>query len=92
MLNVVVAVLLDEFINTMSSIKESKNQAVKSARDSVLDPVLAQLVGFTTSRDLTSKIRTMFALLDFDHSGSLSYQEFVCVREREILSCVRNVR
>ncbi len=48
MLNVVVAVLLDEFINTMSSIKESKNQAVKSARDSVLDPVLAQLVGFTT--------------------------------------------
>ena len=79
MLSVVVAVLLDEFINTVSSIKESKNQAVKSARDSVLDPVLAQLVGFTTSRDLTSKIRAMFALLDFDHSGSLSYQEFGCV-------------
>ncbi len=56
MLNVVVAVLLDEFINTVSQIKESKKQAVKTARESVLDPVLAQVVGFTTSRDLSSKI------------------------------------
>jgi hypothetical protein len=75
MLNVVVAVLLDEFINTVSQIKESKNQAVKTARDSVLDPVLAQVVGFTTSRDLTSKICAIFALLDSDNSGSLSYKE-----------------
>jgi hypothetical protein len=49
-------VLLDEFINTVSQIKESKKQAVKTVRDSVLDPVLAQVVGFTTSRDVTSKI------------------------------------
>jgi hypothetical protein len=78
MLNVVVAVLLDEFINTVSNIKLESTQAdvIASKREGVLDPLLEKLVHFNTARDLCSKINAMYALLDSDDNRSLSYEEF----------------
>jgi len=75
MLNVVVAVLLDEFVNTVGAIKESQNEAVTTVRHGVLDPLLEKLAHFNTNDDLTSKIHAIYQMLDADDNGRLSFEE-----------------
>lgn len=76
MMNVVVAVLLDEFVNTVTSIKESSKEAVHTVREDILDPLLKRLAHFNTSADLSSKIQTIYEMLDSDSSGQLTFEEF----------------
>jgi hypothetical protein len=58
-------VLLDEFVNTVGAIKESKNEAISQSRDCVLDPLLERLAHFNTSQDLSSPIRKSSLRSDF---------------------------
>ena len=75
MLNVVVAVLLDEFVNTVGAIKESQNDATKTSRTGILDPLLEKLAHFNTSSDLSSKINAIYQMFDADDNGRLTYEE-----------------
>jgi voltage-gated sodium channel len=84
LINVVIAVLLDEFIECISRQKEK--QAAQLAKDKELalaavrikgsmDPLLMSLSQFTTQEDLLKKIETLFQTLDRDSSGSIGYHE-----------------
>lgn len=59
----------------MGAIKESKNEAGKAARESVLDPLLERLAHFNTSQDLSSKISAMYNMMDLDLNGRLTFDE-----------------
>ena len=85
LINVVVAVLLDEFISSIQAGKEALEVAKaeeedrrKRARRShgVLDPLTAHLSHFVSEKDLTSRIRETYERLDADGSGGLNLEEF----------------
>ena len=80
LLQVVVAVLLDNF--TEASYQEKERKEFEKAKldtfikkTHVMDPLLAGLAHFDTAEDLTKRIRLLFQVLDSDESGSLSFQE-----------------
>jgi len=80
LLQVVVAVLLDNF--TEASYEEKSRKALEKAKNdnfikkvNILDPLLAGLAHFDTAEDLTQRIRLLFQVLDSDDSGSLSFRE-----------------
>ncbi len=78
--NVVVAVLLDEFIKFIGDEKE-KEQAEFAAEEEklrikgCLDPLTKTLVLFEDEQDLIEKIEDIFHHLDNDDSEGLNYQE-----------------
>ena len=80
LLQVVVAVLLDNF--TEASYQEKMRKEQEKLKNEkfvqkvhILDPLLAGLAHFDTAEDLTKRIRLLFQVLDSDDSGSLSFQE-----------------
>ena len=77
MLNIVVAVLLDEFVNTTQQSKdELAAKAMLGFRVShPLDPFLEQLIQFTTESDLCAKIQSLYGMLDQDDNGGIGYVE-----------------
>jgi voltage-gated sodium channel len=80
LLQVVVAVLLDNFTEASYQEKMRKEQEKLKNENFVqkvhiLDPLLAGLAHFDTAEDLTKRIRLLFQVLDSDDSGSLSFQE-----------------
>jgi len=83
LLNIVVAVLLDEFIDSVDNArvqeeqqKREKEKAEKKKETFCLDPVLETLSKFDTSQDLRMRIRELYRKLDIDRSETLSFQEF----------------
>eukprot|EP00961_Rhodomonas_salina_P079051 1062924-Rhodomonas_salina.2 len=79
LLNVVIAVLLDEFITSVA--KDKAEERIKKEDDevnemAVLDPLLCSLTAFNTSKDLSDRIKAIYNVLDSDESGGLSYSEF----------------
>ena len=69
LLNVVVAVLLDEFIASVAKEKEEmqrahEEEAAKKRVIGVLDPITSQLTNFDDAEDLTERIDAMYAALD----------------------------
>jgi hypothetical protein len=77
MLNIVVAVLLDEFVNTTQEYKDEKANSLMSGRRQhhVLDPLLDKLVHFSTETDLVAQIKALFSMLDNDDNGGVGYVE-----------------
>ena len=84
LMNVVVAVLLDEFIECITEEKEH-NAALKKAKDEqafeamrvygYMDPILRNMCRFTTQEDFVEKIDKLFATLDKDGNGELDFSE-----------------
>ena len=83
LLQVVVAVLLDNFSSASMSEKvrmalerEKLNKDDTLSPDVlVLDPLLGALSHFGSHRELTEHIQTLFRILDIDDSKSISYNE-----------------
>lgn len=75
-LNVVVALLLDEFVVRAEKVQQEKADATgeELARVSFLDPLLAQLAGFKSTADLEHRILFLFSKLDVDECGFLDFQ------------------
>jgi len=81
MLNVVVAVLLDEFIASVARAKEEEEALEQAARDRLkvtgcLDELTKMLVTFEDAEQLTFKISEIYDRLDEDDSGGLTFEEF----------------
>mmetsp|Transcript_16679 Transcript_16679/g.55540 ORF Transcript_16679/g.55540 Transcript_16679/m.55540 type:complete len:677 (-) Transcript_16679:706-2736(-) len=85
LINVVIAVLLDEFISSIQrekqeierqeKIEEEKRKALTRS-NGILDPLSSHLSHFVTDRDLARKIADAYERLDNDGSGGLNYEEF----------------
>jgi hypothetical protein len=81
LLNVVVAVLLDEFLANVEREKGAADREVeallaKQRVTGVLDPVTSNLTSFQNLEDLSRKIDNIFNQLDSDGGGELSFEEF----------------
>lgn len=83
LLNVIIAVLLDEFNSCvqreareawMTEVQESKMKSM----DGMLDIPLLSLTNFQTEQDLRSRIDEWYRLLDVNESGGVSFE--VCAR------------
>jgi hypothetical protein len=80
LLNVVVAVLLDNFTQAANAEKElkaavlAKQQGQTPVRYSI-DPLLSALSHFDTSADLSHRIHLLFRVLDDKANGSLTFDE-----------------
>ncbi|EKX39507.1 hypothetical protein GUITHDRAFT_114473 [Guillardia theta CCMP2712] len=80
LLQVVVAVLLDNFTAAAEAEKEDKirQKNLQEGRALVvfaIDPLLAALAHFDTSQDLSDRISMLFNILDTDDSNTLSFEE-----------------
>jgi len=80
-LNVVIAVLLDEFISTVQREKEAaavelEKENAKRRLTGVLDPITTQLQAFDSRENLSDGIAELYSRLDLDGSGGLTYEEF----------------
>ena len=79
LLQVVVALLLDNFNSATAKEKEEEAAALVTENDGdevrVLDPVLAQLSHFDTDYDLKARINLLFAVIDHDDSETLDYEK-----------------
>jgi voltage-gated sodium channel len=80
LLNVVVAVLLDEFINFIAQEKEGEQRLKEIENEKkrivgCLDPLTKTLVTFEDTEDLMNKIDEIYLRLDEDDSGGLVFEE-----------------
>ena len=84
LINIVVAVLLDEFIATVTAQKEAKERLLEQEREAewdekritgVLDPLTSSLTLFNDNEDLTNIILAVFKKLDDDGSGGVCNDE-----------------
>ena len=80
LLQVVVAVLLDNF--TQAADQEKQRKAAAKAKDEgrtpivyAIDPLLSALAHFDTSEDLSKRINLLFRVLDDNDSDGLSFKE-----------------
>jgi voltage-gated sodium channel len=81
LLNVVVAVLLDEFISCVEQAKEEvrRLEALEIEKRKVkgcLDPLTNELITFVDDEDLQERIDVIWTTLDFDNDGKLGFEEF----------------
>jgi hypothetical protein len=83
LVQIVVAVLLDEFINTVAKEKEEMKAAQKAAENAhkspipgPVDPLLETFLDYTTMGDLNNKIDFCFEKLDLSENGAVSLEEF----------------
>ncbi|EKX32156.1 hypothetical protein GUITHDRAFT_148822 [Guillardia theta CCMP2712] len=82
LMNIVVAVLLDEFLNCMCKIREEERAKQAYSRASEvdfhpLDSLLDVLAMNRSAEELQDSINTLFLSLDSDLSGSITFQELV---------------
>lgn len=80
LLNVVVAVLLDEFIATVVREKEAAALRAEAENDKrrikgVLDPITSKLCAFEDADNLVERIDDLYERLDSDGSGGLNFDE-----------------
>ena len=85
-MNIVVAVLLDEFISTMSQEKAQEAEEHKTHRreklaggvltlTGPLDPMLKHLCKFTTHDELMQMIDDLFGRIGFHSNGAVNFEE-----------------
>jgi len=91
MLNVVVAILLDEFIRCVTAEKDAELALLEEERDrkklkGSLDAVSKNLIDFEDSMDLDAKINKMYSEFDEDLDGAVSFVEF-----RQGVSSLHNI-
>ncbi len=70
--NIIVAILLDEFINATAADKFDR-RATTMSTDMALDWVLTVLSGFSTPRELHRSIQTLFTLFDNEDENFISF-------------------
>ena len=92
LLNVVVAVLLDEFISSVTRAKEEEKRLAdleiqKRKVSGCLDPLTSELITFADDDDLQERIDIIWTKLDVDNDGALGYEEFQ-VMVLLMLACV----
>jgi Ca2+-binding EF-hand superfamily protein len=84
LLNVVVAVLLDQFINTMSMEKEQESEEKDKEKriengiqdlTGSLDPLMVSLSKFSSDDELQELIDSLFEVIDADQNGELDFEE-----------------
>ena len=101
LINIVVAVLLDEFISSVTAEKEAIARKIwleaeaesEAARvTGVLDPLTEDLTQFNDDNDLTAKIHDTYLMLDENMSGGLDFHEFQEGVATEALSQIVHVR
>ena len=80
----VVAVLLDEFVESVTKDRNSeiekdleKEKEKQRSFGSPIDPLLAVLSSFTTSADLSDRIKKVFELLDHEGVGSVDHEDMM---------------
>jgi len=81
LMNVVVAVLLDEFISSVGREKDAaalimELENAKRRITGVLDPITMQLTGFESKENLGERVDELYTQLDRDGSGGLNFEEF----------------
>ena len=85
LINIVVAVLLDEFISSVTAEKDAKHKALLAQKEQeahasrqagVLDPLTAAIATFYDNNDLSAKIKDSYHRLDENNSGGLDFEEF----------------
>jgi len=81
MLNVVVAVLLDEFISSVTREKEEEErqrqeELNRRKASGVLDPLTQTMLTFEDEADLVAKIDSIYLKMDEDENGGLNFEEF----------------
>ncbi|MGB1600812.1 MAG: ion transporter, partial [Promethearchaeia archaeon] len=81
LLNVVIAVLLDEFISSVTREREEEQRLAEieiNKRKVVgpLDPLTKDLITFEDEGDLSKKVAYLYHKLDEDASGGLNFDEF----------------
>jgi hypothetical protein len=83
LVQIVVAVLLDEFMNCvakekqeMKAAKDAAENAHKRPNPGPLDPLLETMLDYTTTEDLNDKIDFCFSKLDLSENGAVSLEEF----------------
>ena len=84
LMNIVIAVLLDEFILCAQAEKErladagaAEARAATGIIDGPLDPVFENMLAdFTSNRDLLHRIQVLWDWLDLDESGDVTLSEF----------------
>ena len=78
-IQVVIAVLLDNFLNTMALNREREAQEAILRQSELgphtLEPLMEKLVGYSSTSDLIDSIRAVYARLDANNSNRLSYVE-----------------
>lgn len=84
-MNIVVAVLLDEFITTVAKEKAEKRQRQlkeleeskhkEATPDGPLDALVRSLMVYTNQDDLMRRISNLYARLDLDESGAIDLNE-----------------
>ena len=80
LINIVVAVLLDEFLTTMAKTRQAFEQedAIRTNPifdDRNLDPLMEVLAKYRSGQDLYDAIDKIFQRLDLDCSGGVGYSE-----------------
>lgn len=76
LVNIVIAVLLDGFLNTMAQEREKLSDALAAADDDfTLSRVMNTILDFRSSKNLEDILSNIYDQLDVDGSGSLSFQE-----------------
>ena len=81
LLNVVVAVLLDEFISSVEREKQKErrihdHEISKRKITGCQDPLTSELITFVDDEDLQERIDIIWTRLDFDNDGKLGFEEF----------------
>ena len=79
LVNIVVAVLLDEFLTTMTACREQekRQEALEAeAQPSSLEPLAKAMANFASLSDLKHSIGIVFRRLDIDMNGSIGMREF----------------
>jgi hypothetical protein len=82
LMNVVIACLLDKFITTMADEKEEAARLEKEEEESheskpsgPFDPLMRQLLTYTSPEDLDRKLREITDKIDIDGDDHLTYSE-----------------
>ena len=84
LLNIIVAVLLDEFVRSVES-ERSESAEQEAAQQSMgkqhligaLDPLIQLLFRYDTSKDLSDRIDYLFDFFDVDGTKELTYPLFI---------------
>ncbi len=77
LVNIIIAVLLDEFLSTMGAHRQKVSALAAKAgeRALYLDPLMEVLSKFQSVDDLVDKVDILFSRLDADGSGELGFAE-----------------
>ena len=84
LINVVVAVLLDEFISTVAREKLEDEMAKTEHERTIqtkhaigpLDPLISGIMDYTSQGDLSDKIMTLYQRFDINEGGGIDFDEF----------------